>query len=361
MTTETALGRAPKNPSETANNVRSAEELRLIASSLAQNPEVISRFETLVSGVLGVAVRYIDSDTIIPPAADLGRYVRSRRTQSRYRVEVAGGAEIPERFAKALQGQCLTLFVKTGRRIRNLNVDEFLNRVDSSDLQVPFYFGSFIAGDQTVAVWEAVSGEHRAFRDLSPELGSALMRAIAEINALPAADLASTLSSETRWVLAPIDYYEEIYRQQMTEAQREKWSAAFADTSALVDESSGLADRVRSLGSGLLTHNDINPNNVLFDSSGRATLIDWEGAALGFAGADLRFLQKLNNREALLDCYVDHANTLGLNLRREDVLAGYRIAEGMRKVYRGWGVMSLSPVLNGLALVNSVLDKRPSN
>jgi hypothetical protein len=334
------------------------EELRTVASAVSEDPAVVSSLEDLLSQRLGVDVRHVRSEVIIPPASDLRRYIANRRTQSRHWLAIPEQARLPGRFEGRVHDGCLSIFLKAGRNIRKLAVDELLNGVDCADACLPFYFGAFKAEDRMLAAWEAFDGEHIAFDALSPELGRKLMEAVASVNAIPSADFAGILSDDMRWIVAPLDYYEQIYSQRMSDDQRQQWREAFAKTAKLVHADGELVRRVRGLGGGLLTHNDINPNNVLFSSEGQVAIVDWEGASLGFPGADLRFLQRLEAKDALLDCYVERANALGLDVRREDVLAGYRIAEGMRKVYRGWGVMSLGPVLNGLALVESVLDKR---
>lgn len=360
MTSKAAAASAAKSLAASAEYQDRVEELTGIASALAQDPGVISALESLISSRLGVDVRHLRSDAIIPPTPHLERYIANRRTQSRHWLRIPDGAKIPERFARRLSNGCFSVFLKAGRRIRNLRVDELLNDVDSADACLPFYFGSFVSAGRTVAVWEAVDGNHVHFDALSPKLGRKLMEAVAGVNAIPSADFSGILSDDTRWVVAPVDYYEEIY-SRMNSDQQEQWRNIFDQTSNLVKSDGELAGRVRSLGGGLLTHNDINRNNVLFPEMGPVAIVDWEGASLSFPGADLRFLQRLEAKDALLDCYVERANVLGLNVRREDILAGYRIAEGMRKVYRGWGVMSLGPVRNGVALVESVLDKRPSD
>jgi hypothetical protein len=334
----------------------SVEELREIALALAENPEVVAGLESLMSARLRVEVRHVRSEIIIPPANDLRRYIRSQRTQSRHWLSVADECNLPAGMSAAMRGGCLQIFVKAGRHLRNLQVDERLNNVDSGDALVPCFFGSFQARDRTLAAWQAVEGDHVEFDALSPDAGRKLMEAVASVNAIPSDGFAKDLPDTNRWVAAGPDYYDDIFSNRLDAVQQDQWQPVLADTVYLVRDGGELAARLAALGGRLLTHNDINPNNVLFSSGGQVAIFDWEGASLSFAGADLRFLARLKDKEPLLDIYVERINALGVTVSRADVLAGYAIAEGMRRVHRGWAVMNIGPVRNGLALVNSVLD-----
>lgn len=246
----------------------------------------------------------------------------------------------------------LNVFVKAGPKIIDADLESLLNSIQSPHIRPPRHYGSFSIGPLNVGIWEFHDGERIPFEELSLETLERLVRGVAVINATPVEP--SLAPVKTKWISEPLDWYRKRMRTFEPEAMP-AWEAALERLTPILSEPDLLDQISAGFGERLLTHNDINPNNVFTPETGDVVMFDWEGATLSVPGADLRFLVRLPDREPLLDVYLEEMAARGIDLDRETVRRSYHVIEGFRMIFKGWAGRNLNAVTRGLDIVEEQL------
>jgi hypothetical protein len=321
-------------------------ELRRIADRLRGEPEIKRGVEALVAASIGASVKHLRSEFVSSPRTDLDGYVAASRVHTRHLLEVRG--EVAGRWRRAVSGNRLWVFLKTGRGLAPS--PPALNDVASEDFCAPFSFGSFSAQELAVEVSEHVGGERIPFRNLSPELRTRLVRAVAGVNAVRSVDV----PNRTRWIGVPLDWLEERCAENGRESP-EAWRLVRQRLARVDQARDDLKAAIRGGRLRLFTHNDVSPGNVVFAPDDRVYVVDWEKATRSLPGADLRFLLELKNKDALLDAYLARMSELGVALDRSRVARTIDVTEGFRRVRAGCANANLRTVESGLGLLEAHL------
>ncbi|MCW5735833.1 MAG: phosphotransferase [Enhydrobacter sp.] len=335
--------------------LRQAGSLAAIAEELQSNHDLLAQVGRLLSAHIGTDVRHVRSEWVMPPRPDLSAYIKSSRTHTRHHFELSrpnpdfdGRAYCQPSMAQSGQ---LTVFLKAGSNVVCSPVERIINEEKVQRFSSPYFFGSLETHGLRVGVWEFVDGARTPFEALPLEAQLQLVRSIAGVNSISREDCAPV---GTKWILTPLQRYEKIYRK-MDAIEQDEWQSLLQGTREVLHNHEVLIDRMQSMGEVYLTHNDINPNNVFVGEGGDVVILDWEAATRSAPGADLRFLWRMETREALLACYIEQMGKFGIHLKVEDVQAAYEIVEGFRMIQKGWGKRKASPVKRGLELLSARL------
>lgn len=333
-----------------AERAEDAARIEVFAAALQANADVLKGLERTMTKKLGVTVRHAESETVIPPRTNLAAYVRTRRTHTKHWLEIAGA--IDPRWAGMVRNGRLAVFLKAGPSVSSSPLEAVVKKAKHRSFRVPHFFGAFEADGLNIGVWEFVDGTRIPFEELSLATQTKLVRAIAELNCI---DASGVVAPKTKWVTAPLAWYERRF-SKLGEQDRLKWQSAMERVRAILAHEDIVGTIIRGQGERFLTHYDINPNNVFTEEDREIVIFDWEGATLSVPGADLRFLARLEHREALLAAYVARAQELGLKLDTNDVRRAYEMIEGFRMIYKGWASKSLNAVQRGLDIVSAYID-----
>ncbi|RXF73439.1 phosphotransferase [Hansschlegelia zhihuaiae] len=342
-----SLDRRPRLVAD-ADRSEAALELGRIADRLRGEPEIKRGVESLVAASIGAPVKHLRSELVPSPRTDINGYVAASRVHTRHLLEVR--RQIAGRWSRAMSGNRLWVFVKTGRGLTP--APPGLNDVASEDFCAPFCFGSFAAQDLAVEVSEHVGGERIPFRNLSPDLRTRLVRAVAGVNAVRSVDV----PNRTRWIGVSPDWLEERCAENGRKSP-EAWRSVRQRLARVDQARDDIKASIRGGRLRLFTHNDVSPGNVAFAPDDRVYVLDWEKATRSLPGADLRFLLELKNKDALLDAYLVRMSELGVALDRSRVARAIDVTEGFRRVRAGCANGNLKTVEAGLGLLETHLPR----
>lgn len=334
-----------KSPEEqSAENVA---QLQLMAVDLRSNTDVQRGLERLLSSTLGAPARHLSSETVMPPRTRLA-YIRTRRTHTKHVFQIAG--EIPPKWSGMVRDDTIAVFVKAGLKFVSSPLDTVLNGATTKGFRPPHFFGVFQIDGLFVGAWEFVEGKRMPFNELPLPSQVCLVRAIADINVIAAPEV----PTKTKWVIEPFKWYEQRFRK-FSVIDQAKWQGALVRVEKLLARGDIVKELIGGYGERLLTHNDINPNNVFTPTDGEIVVFDWEGVTLSVPGADLRFLVQMEAKDVLLESYLEQMAEHGLRFERGDVLRALEIIEGFRLIYQGWANHNLSAVQRGLTMVEAYI------
>lgn len=333
--------------------------LRVSAADLGKRADVRRELEQLLQDQLGVRVKHERSIMIVPPRSNLHAYIRTGRTHTKHSFRVLG--EVHGVFSSLVRNGRIDLFVKAGTKLRISPLDDLLNQMLGQGVRQPYYWGAVTLDDGVhLGAWEFVEGVRMPFEELPVATQVRLVQAIATFNSIPVQGLPSL----TKWVTAPLSWYNGRF-QRFSEDDKAKWQGALARLGTVLEGRDLVRDVIGGFGERLLTHNDMNPNNVFTPAEGDVIVFDWEGSTQSVPGADLRFLVRMPTRELLLAAYVERMALNGIHLEVADVKRAYEILEAFRRIYKGWAGHNLSAVSSGLTMAEThVLApslSRPSN
>jgi 2-polyprenyl-3-methyl-5-hydroxy-6-metoxy-1,4-benzoquinol methylase len=346
---------APAAPvEEETERSRNVAKIRLLAAELQGNLGALAGLERMMSALLGAKVRHVRSESVMPPRTNLQAYIRTRRTHTKHWLQVTG--PVDARWQRLVRDGKITVFLKSGPKLVLSELETIVNEAGLKDSRPPYYFGSFRDGDLCIGVWEFVEGARVPFEDLSLRTQKKLVRAIAEMNLIKVGD---AVQPKTKWVSAPLSWYERRF-QKLSASEQATWQSALDGVRIILSHDNILADVIGGHGERLLTHNDINPNNAFTPEDGDIVFFDWEGATLSVPGADLRFLNRMQARDDLLTVYVERLAELGLKLDESDVKRAYEMVEGFRLIFKGWAAKNVNAVHRGIKIVSAHINNAVS-
>jgi Phosphotransferase enzyme family len=340
-------------PSESL-RAENVAELNVMAAKFRSNTEILRGLELLLKPTLGARVRHLRSETVIPPRADLQAYIHTGRTHTKHILQVMG--DVKPEWAERITDGTISIFVKAGPKVPCSPLEAVLNGANAEDFRPPHFFGYVEHGRLYVSVWEFIEGQRTPFEDLPIATLKRLVRAIACVNAIGAAP---GVPRKTKWVSEPLDWYEKRF-QRLAGGDQAKWQGALERLRRLLAQGDVVQNFISGEGEQLLTHNDIHPNNVFTPAEGDIVIFDWEGATLSVPGADLRFLARMNDRDILLETYIERMCELGYGLAAADVQRTVEIIESFRLIFRGWAKQNkLRAVLNALSMAERHIGRPP--
>jgi SAM-dependent methyltransferase/thiamine kinase-like enzyme len=327
------------------------EQLRENAQAFLANTKALSGLEIMISARLGTPVRHVRSEPVPRHHAYLPRMRRWQRAYTKHWFEPSGAIDPGASLALDTDGR-LVVFAKSATNLRTRpDLETLLSDRRDKGFRVPYFFGCFEEAGLRIGAWEFIQTNRVAFKSQPWENQARIVRAIARVNSLPVEPGAVAPMREWK---PSANWFGPAF-EQLDAPSRAQWAELHARSRKAVKLQDAFFEKVRSLGAGCLTHNDVDMPNLVVPAAGDVVLFDWDNATLGAAGIDLRAIVRAGDNERLLSLYVDEMAAHGHRVALEHVRLAAEVTNGYWLLRYGWMQHKKWQVARALELIEGHL------
>ncbi len=310
--------------------------------------ELTRRTATVVAQHLGRQVRFLDIERIDHARPQSVEHKHRDRAYMKVRLLDDSNVE-------------MNVFVKQAPDKAVAAIDGPLSQIETKGFRPPYFFGSFNIDALRFGVWEFIDLiAHRTFASFESTDLSRIVNAIAAMNTLP---IVTRLTSDQLgvreklpWIETPQDWFD---AKMEKHSRGQEWKELRHRTNAILQCRARLIERLNSIGTSFLSHNDLGARNIFVPPFPYDIIfIDWISACLTAPGVDLGFLHKMSTsaRGELLKIYVSAANGRGARLKVRDVEFVSSIMPAFLLLQRGWKNGTPLKIVRGLELAKVALS-----